>query len=83
MPWHMPDLRGWLERVHWDTHQLNCKSKVGYNWGSVMIRTSSDLMFEEIVLEKHDEIEWRVSRYDSATCLMKKLIQTRSLIICI
>ena len=43
----------------------------GVQLRSVMIRTSSDLMLEEIVLMKHDEIEWRVSRYDSATCVMK------------
>ena len=78
----MSDLEGVVGRVHWVTHQLFFKSMVGCNWGSAMIRSSSDLMLVEIVLMKHEEIQLR-GRYDSATCVMKKLIQTRSLIICI
>ena len=33
--------------------------------GSVMIRTSSDLMLEEVVLMKHGEIEWGDEKIDT------------------
>ena len=33
--------------------------------GLVMIRTSSDLMLEEVVLMKHGEIEWGMKKIDT------------------